>query len=445
VDRSVWVRVFAGEHERQQLTRTSRETGVGAGQRDDPGVERRGRGAKGGAEFGTQPLVAPLRQCVEERLAVGEMPTRSPMADAGRPGQFPERQGVDALLFEGYLRLFQEDRAQVAVVVGLHHDTGYRCPALNVGIDIFVVIAYIEGMTTSRWTAVDLPDMHGRTAIVTGANSGIGRVAALELARAGAAVTLAVRDTNKGDAAAAAMPGDVTVRQLDLADLGSVRSFAEATQDPVDLLVDNAGIMATPEQRTAEGFELQVGTNHLGHFALTNLLLPQITDRVVVVSSDLHRNGKIDLEDLNWERRSYKPWAAYSQSKLANLLFVLELERRLTEAGSAVRAVAVHPGYAATNLQGRTGNPISNLVGAIGNRLIAQSDTMGALPTLFAATADIPGGTYIGPDGFRHLRGHPAVDVPAKQALDAATARRLWNLSEQLTGASWTLSPLTSS
>jgi NAD(P)-dependent dehydrogenase (short-subunit alcohol dehydrogenase family) len=300
-------------------------------------------------------------------------------------------------------------------------------------------------MTTSRWTPADLPDLHGRTAIVTGANSGIGRVAALELARAGAAVTLAVRDTTKGDAAAAAMSGDVTVRQLDLADLGSVRSFADATEGPVDLLVDNAGIMATPEQRTADGFEQQIGTNHLGHFALTNLLLPQITDRVVVVSSDLHRNGKIDLEDLNWERRSYRPWAAYSQSKLANLLFVLELQRRLTEAGSAVRAIAVHPGYAATNLQGRTGNPISNLVGAIGNRLVAQSDTMGALPTLFAATGDIPGGTYIGPDGFRHLRGHPAVNLPASQALDAETARRLWNLSEQLTGVSWTLSPLTSS
>jgi NAD(P)-dependent dehydrogenase (short-subunit alcohol dehydrogenase family) len=298
-------------------------------------------------------------------------------------------------------------------------------------------------MTASRWTAADLPDLHGLTAIVTGANSGIGRVAALELARAGAAVTLAVRDTNKGDIAADAMTGDVTVRQLDLADLGSVRAFAESTEGPVDLLVDNAGIMATPEQRTADGFELQIGTNHLGHFALTNFLLPQITNRVVVVSSDLHRSGKIDLDDLNWERRSYKPWAAYSQSKLANLLFVLELERRLTEAGSAVRAIAAHPGYAATNLQGRTGNRFSNLVGAIGNRLIAQSDIMGALPTLFAATGDIPGGTYIGPDGFRHLRGHPVVNVPAAQALDATTARRLWDLSEQLTGVSWTLRPLT--
>ena len=296
-------------------------------------------------------------------------------------------------------------------------------------------------MTTTGWTAADLPDLHGRTAVVTGANSGIGRVAAGELARAGAAVTLAVRDTAKGEAAAAAMTGDVTVRRLDLADLASVRTFAEATDGPVDLLVDNAGVMATPEGRTADGFELQIGTNHLGHFALTNLLLPLITDRVVVVSSGLHRSGRIDLDDLNWERRRYRAWGAYSQSKLANLLFVLELERRLTAAGSAVRAVAVHPGYAATNLQGRTGNPVANLAGALGNRLVAQSDTMGALPTLYAATADVPGGTYIGPDGFQNMRGHPSVNSPAARALDGGTARRLWDLSEQLTGVAWPLGP----
>jgi NAD(P)-dependent dehydrogenase (short-subunit alcohol dehydrogenase family) len=254
-------------------------------------------------------------------------------------------------------------------------------------------------------------------------------------------VTLAVRDTTKGQAAAATMTGNVTVRPLDLADLISVREFAHATEGPVDLLVDNAGIMATPQGRTADGFELQIGTNHLGHFALTNLLLPQITNRVVVVSSSLHTSGRIDLDDLNWQRRSYKPWAAYSQSKLANLLFALELQRRLTQAGSAVRATAAHPGYAATNLQGRTSNPITNLFTAIANRLVAQSDTMGALPTLYAATADIPGGTFIGPDGFRHQRGHPAVDNPAPQALDSATARRLWDLSEQLTSVSWPLSP----
>ncbi len=296
-------------------------------------------------------------------------------------------------------------------------------------------------MATSRWTAADLPDLTGRTAVVTGANSGIGRVTALELARAGAAVTLAVRDESKGRAAAEGMVGDVTVRRLDLADLASVRAFAEATDGPVDLLIDNAGVMATSERRTADGFELQIGTNHLGHFALTNLLLPRITDRVVVVSSGLHRNGRIDLDDLNGEHRRYRPWAAYSQSKLANLLFVLELERRLTAAGSAVRAVAAHPGYAATDLQRRTGSPIANVAGALGNRLVAQSAAMGALPTLYAATQDVAGGTYIGPDGFQHLRGHPAVDTPAPRALDAGTARRLWDLSEQLTAVTWPLGP----
>jgi NAD(P)-dependent dehydrogenase (short-subunit alcohol dehydrogenase family) len=301
-----------------------------------------------------------------------------------------------------------------------------------------VSCVYISSMSHSRWTASDLPDMRGHTAVVTGANSGIGRVAALELARAGAAVTLAVRDTTRGRAAAAAMTGEVTVRRLDLADLGSVRSFADAIEGPINVLVDNAGVMAIPEQRTADGFEMQIGTNHLGHFALTNLLLPQITDRVVVVSSDLHRNGRIDLDDLNWQRRPYKAWDAYAQSKLANMLFVLEVQRRLTDAGSTLRAVAAHPGYAATNLQGRSASPTSNFFAAVANRLIAQSDTMGALPTLYAATADIPGGTYIGPDGFRHMRGHPAVDAPASQALDAETARRLWDLSEQLTGVSWT-------
>jgi NAD(P)-dependent dehydrogenase (short-subunit alcohol dehydrogenase family) len=239
-----------------------------------------------------------------------------------------------------------------------------------------------------------------------------------------------VRDTKKGDVAAAAMTGDVSVRRLDLADLNSIRSFAESMEGPVDYLVDDAGIMATPEQRTADGFELQIGTNHLGHFALTNLLLPQINSQVVVVSSDLHRGGKIDLEDLNWERRSCKPWAAYSQSKLANLLFVLELQRCLTEANSPVRAIAVHPGYSATNLQGRTGNSISKLFAGLGNRLLAQSDAMGALPTLFAVTAEVPGVTYIGSDGFRHLRGHPSINVPAPKATDATMARRLWDLSE---------------
>ena len=294
-------------------------------------------------------------------------------------------------------------------------------------------------MSPARWTAANLPDLHDQTAVVTGANSGIGRVAAGELARAGASVTLAVRDTGKGRAAAATMTGDVEVRRLDLADLASVRSFADATPGPVEILIDNAGVMATPQRRTTDGFELQIGTNHLGHFALTNLLLPKITDRVVVLTSGFHRAGRIDIDDLNWERRRYKQWGAYSQSKLANLLFVFELQRRLNEVGSPIRVTAAHPGYAATNLQSGIGNPVANTVSAFFNRVVAQSDRMGALPTLYAATADIPSGSLVGPDGIGRMRGHPAIERPSSAALDGDVARRLWDVSERLTGTSWPL------
>ena len=296
-------------------------------------------------------------------------------------------------------------------------------------------------MAHTHWTDADLPDLAGRSVIITGANSGIGRAAARALARAGATVTLAVRDVRKGETAAAAMTGDVMVRALDLANLRSVHAFAEATTESFDVLIDNAGVMAVPAQRTADGFEMQIGTNHLGHFALTNLLLPLITDRVVVVSSELHRSGWIDVEDLNWERRRYKAWDAYGQSKLANLLFVFELERRLAASGSGVRALAVHPGYAATNLQSHAASRVTAAVMTLGNRLVAQSDAMGALPTLYGATADAPGGSYIGPDGFRSMRGYPAVGVPSPKARDAAVAAQLWELSEELTGVSWLPGP----
>src|SRR5260370_20323940 len=202
-------------------------------------------------------------------------------------------------------------------------------------------------MTT--WSSNDIPNMAGRSVIITGANSGIGRAAAEALANAGARVVLAVRDTDKGQAAAATVRGETDVRRLDLASLGSVREFAADWTGDIDLLINNAGVMAPPLSRTADGFELQFGTNHLGHFALTNLLLQQITGRVVTVSSTGHRMGTIDFDDLNWERKPYKRWRAYGQSKLANLLFTAELQRRLTAAGSAVLATAAHPGYAATN------------------------------------------------------------------------------------------------
>ena len=294
-------------------------------------------------------------------------------------------------------------------------------------------------MSTHKWTATDLPDLSGRTAVVTGANSGIGRAAAQELARAGAHVVLAVRDTAKGEAAAAGMPGDVETRALDLADLDSVRAFASAWEGDLDLLVNNAGIMAVPAGRTKDGFELQFGTNHLGHFALTNLLLPHITDRVVTVASSAHRMGSIALDDLNWERRSYHAWRAYGQSKLSNLLFTLELEQRLTAAGSPVRALAAHPGYASTNLQSRTGNRLQHLGMAIGNRILAQDDAHGAWPTLYAATQDLPGASYVGPDGFQEGRGHPTLVGRSAAASDPETARALWDASEQLTGVTFPL------
>jgi NAD(P)-dependent dehydrogenase (short-subunit alcohol dehydrogenase family) len=224
----------------------------------------------------------------------------------------------------------------------------------------------------AAWTSHDIPPQHGRTVVVTGATSGIGRAAAHELARAGARVVLAVRDTGRGAAVAAAMPGDVEVRRLDLADLASVRAFADGTDHPVDVLVNNAGLMAVPFRRTADGFEMQTGVNLLGHFALTGLLLPRITDRVVTLSSGAHRTGGLDVTDLSWERRRYRRWTAYGQSKLGDLLFAYELQRRFTAAGSPLRSMAAHPGYAATALQSRTESVQDAVMGVL-NRLVAQS------------------------------------------------------------------------
>jgi NAD(P)-dependent dehydrogenase (short-subunit alcohol dehydrogenase family) len=280
------------------------------------------------------------------------------------------------------------------------------------------------------WTAADLPSFAGRQVIVTGANSGLGLITARELARVGASVVLAVRSTGKGDDAAATMTGDVQVRRLDLQDLASVRAFAEGT-DAVDVLINNAGIMAVPYAQTADGFESQIGTNHLGHFALTNLLLPKITDRVVTVSSLMHLLGVISLKDLNWKSRPYSAWLAYGQSKLANLLFTSELQRKLTEAGSPVLAVAAHPGYSATNLQGQTGNPTGDKFWRAANKIATDAD-FGARQTLYAAAADVPGDSFIGPRfGARGPTGQ-SPRSPLARRVD--TQKALWALSAQLTG-----------
>jgi NAD(P)-dependent dehydrogenase (short-subunit alcohol dehydrogenase family) len=291
------------------------------------------------------------------------------------------------------------------------------------------------------FTAADLPDLTGRTVIVTGASSGIGLEAAKALTAHGARVILAVRDAARGVVAAATLPGPGTheVRLLDLASLDSVRAFAgDWPAEPIDLLINNAGVMIPPLGRTTDGFELQFGTNHLGHFALTNLLLPHVTGRVVTVSSNAHKFGRMDFDDLNWERRKYRAWRAYGQSKLANLLFTAELQRRLTEAGSKVLSMAAHPGYAATNLQSHSGSRLTGFaMGALGNRLLAQDAAGGALPTLYVAVADLPGNTFAGPSGFGGMRGAPAVCARSKEASDDAAARRLWDASAALTGVSF--------
>jgi len=297
------------------------------------------------------------------------------------------------------------------------------------------------------WTAKDIPDQSGRNAIVTGANSGLGLVTARELARAGASVVMACRNLEKGHAAVeqvrAAVPdAQVQLDELDLASLESVRGFAErfkATHDALDLLINNAGVMAPPRRRTVDGFELQFGTNHLGHFLLTTLLLDSMERRedarVVTLSSTAHKIGRIAFHNLDGDRHYFR-WRAYGQSKLANLLFALELDRRLRREGSTVKSLAAHPGYAATNLQSASPPMIDRVVMKVSNKFVAQSDEMGALPTLYAATQPgLEGGTYIGPDGPSEQRGHPTMVQPNGRARDEDTARRLWQVSEELTGS----------
>jgi NAD(P)-dependent dehydrogenase (short-subunit alcohol dehydrogenase family) len=286
------------------------------------------------------------------------------------------------------------------------------------------------------WKAADLPLFAGRTVIITGANSGLGAVTARELAGRGATIIMAVRTTSKGEAAARQMTGDIEVRQLDLQDLSSVRAFADGV-DKVDVLINNAGIMAAPFALTADGFESQIGTNHLGHFALTNLLLPKLTDRVVSVSSMAHWPGRIDLDDLNWKNRRYSPWLAYSQSKLANLLFTSELQRRLDSAGSPLRAVAAHPGYSHTSLQGASGRKLGDAVVSAATRVVATDADYGARQTLYAASQDLPGDTFVGPR-FGYL-GRTQPVGRSRRAQDAAAATALWELSEQLTNTKFPL------
>jgi NAD(P)-dependent dehydrogenase (short-subunit alcohol dehydrogenase family) len=275
--------------------------------------------------------------------------------------------------------------------------------------------------------------MTGRTVVVTGASSGIGEATARALAGAGAKVVLAVRDVAKGERVAATIAGDTEVRRLELDNLASVRAFAAAWSGDLDILVNNAGIMMVPEGRTVDGFERQIGTNHLGAFALTNLLLPSITDRVITVSSNAHQRGHLDLDDLHWQRRPYDGDQAYSDSKLANVLFTLELQRRLAAAGRTVCAIAVHPGMVRTNLFGHATGIPATLIKVLG-RVLMQAPEHGARSTLFAATGNVAGGSFVQPGGFAHLRGAPEVGRASRAAYDEALARDLWALSARLTG-----------
>jgi len=289
-----------------------------------------------------------------------------------------------------------------------------------------------------HWTAEQMPRQDGRTCVVTGGASGLGLELSRALAAAGAHVVMAVRNLDRGmDAAdrviATGVRGSVEVRLLDVSDLSSVRDFA-AQFPGGDVLVNNAGVMAIPRATSVDGFELQLATNHLGHFALANLLLPKLTDRVVAVSSAAHHSGVVDVDDLDMDRRGYVPYAAYAQSKLANLLFVAELQRRLTAAGSRLRATAGHPGYTATSIQHGTDSKVFSQLSHVGNAVMGMKPSQGALPVLYAATMDIPGNSYLGPGGFRELFGSPALVGRTAAASDPDLAKVLWTRSEELTG-----------
>jgi NAD(P)-dependent dehydrogenase (short-subunit alcohol dehydrogenase family) len=287
-------------------------------------------------------------------------------------------------------------------------------------------------------SASQLPDQAGRTAVITGANSGLGLATATALAEKGARVIFAVRDLDRGNAVAEAVGTNAEVRLLDLSSLASVREFAAGIAEPVDYLINNAGAMSDIRRATADGFERQFGTNHLGHFALTNLLLSHVTRRVVTVTSGAHAAAKIDLDDLQWERRPYSPFGAYGQSKLANLLFTAELQRRLTAAGSSVLSMAAHPGWASTGFRITSGNRLLDRLSALATPLMAYGPAGGALPTLLATVGDVPGNSFAGPSRFG-VRGPAKLVDRSPAAADAALARRLWEVSEELTGITFPL------
>ncbi|HSZ47086.1 MAG TPA: SDR family NAD(P)-dependent oxidoreductase [Streptosporangiaceae bacterium] len=280
----------------------------------------------------------------------------------------------------------------------------------------------------NKWTAAAMPELTGRTAVVTGATRGIGLIVAREFAKAGARTILAVRDTAHGVRAASQLSGITEVERLDVSDLASVRDFAARWDGPLDILVNNAGIMDVPLQRTADGFDVQTATNALGPFLLTNLLLDHITDRIVWVTSQLHRMAHAHPEDLAWHDRPYKPMDAYTESKLDIVLFSYELQRRLTAAGSPVRSILAHPGIATTSLAAHSS---SNFINHL--PFLLNDAEHGALPTLYAATQDLPGNAYVGPRGLGSIKGYPKVRKPGRAGLDPAAASQVWAAARELT------------
>ena len=300
---------------------------------------------------------------------------------------------------------------------------------------------FLKGRNTATWSEADIPDLSGKVAVVTGANSGLGYETARALAQHGATVIMACRNRGKAEQAAASIlatnpAGKVVIMELDLGDLNSVRGFADAFKakyDHLDLLINNAGIMVPPQGQTEQGFETQFGVNHLGHFALTAQLIDRLDAtpgaRIVTVSSIAHHFGQIKFDDLNWQRRNYQRMPAYGQSKLANLLFTYELQRRLSASGQHTLALAAHPGWATTSLQGE------GAAMQVANRVFAQSAQMGAWPTLYAATApSVTGGEYIGPSGLAELGGVPQEVASNEASHQLDTAQQLWSVSEELTG-----------
>lgn len=415
------------EHQLHQGAVVLRELSMSADVLREPTLE--GARLPRGLEMAMQLVETVRGDRVEDGVPVTEMTERRTMADTDAARELPHRHRLLALLDQERAPRSHELLTQRPVVIG----ASLRCHLISVDVDNNVVTVYIRGMGDTR--AGQAPT--NETVIITGGTSGIGRATAVALAESGSRIILAVRNQEKGQAVAVTLPGTLgthRVLPLDLARLETVRDFADCIDEPIAILVNNAGVESKDLQRTADGHELQFGTNHLGHFLLTTLLLPHITDRVVTVASQAERMARLDLDDLDWHRRPYQASRAYADSKLANLLFTSELDRRLRTSGSRVRALAAHPGLVKTAIYDRPAGQRPNLWDRL-VPILGQEPEDGALPSLLAASADLRGGTFVGPRRMMHMRGGAEVISQSKQARNPETAARLWSISERMTAA----------